>query len=268
MPIVGDARYKVEFGQAVLDPSYKVTIGQATFTESQLAWWGHPSGPWDFLTIGSIAMPGVWEITSGECARQVDHKKTKGKDGARIKDMGLLPARFTAVGKIITEKEWIELQAVIPEISPRRKGGLRTPFTIFHPAVALLGVNTIYVERVRVPEVKADILEIQIEMIEWTETPKQARTSTQVQAKGGGMSPEQRAANAAATPVEQWYGNAIHVGPTPNDDALAAWNRSGGHVDNYWAIMKTGKPSETLTSEMQAARGQALLGGTLGGNVR
>jgi hypothetical protein len=203
-------------------------------------------------------LPGVWEVTSGECARQVDHKKTKGKDGARIKDQGLLPARFTATGHVIHEDEWVELQLAIPDISPRRKGGLRTPFTIFHPAIALLGVTTVYVERIKAPEIKNGVLEIGIDMIEWTDQPKTARTGETPAAKGngkGGSRAAQYLANSMATPVSQWYGHAVHVGPTPSDEQLAAWNRSGGSVEEYFRIQSTGRPSQSVVSEFENQRG-------------
>lgn len=143
---------------------------------SGLLHWDDPSAPWDRLQLGTFVMPGIWEITSGECARQVDHKKTKDKDGARIKDLGLLPPRFSARGRMVSPEDWDSLQQIIPDINPRKKGGPKFPLSIFHPAVALLGVNTIYVERIRPPELKDGVLEIQIDMIEFAE-PKETKIS-------------------------------------------------------------------------------------------
>jgi hypothetical protein len=111
----------------------------------------------------------VWEVSSGECSRQVDHKKTKDKDGARIKDLGVLPSRFAARGKIMTPEDWETMQDVLQEINPKKKGGLKTPLHIFHPAIAVLGVFTVYVERVRPPELKNGVAEFTFDMIEWTE---------------------------------------------------------------------------------------------------
>lgn len=136
---------------------------------SGLLHWDHKSAPWDRLELGVFVMPGVWEITGGECARQVDHKKTKDKDGANIQDLGLLPPRITARGRMVSKKDWDTLQFIMPDINPRKPGGPKFPLTIFHPAVALLGVNTVYVERIRPPELKDGILEIQIDMIEFAE---------------------------------------------------------------------------------------------------
>lgn len=140
--------------------------------------WEDTTAPWDTLRLGVYVMPGVWKISGEGCARQVDHKKTKNKDGARIKDLGVLPARFSARGQMVSADDWAQLQVVLPDINPKKKGGLRFPLAIFHPAVAVLGITTIYVERVRPPEIDdRGILEISIDIIEWTAEPKATKTS-------------------------------------------------------------------------------------------
>lgn len=147
--------------------------------------WEDPEAPWDKLTLGVHVMPGVWEITGGECFRQIDEKKSKDKDSARIRDMGLRPPRLQARGRLalytpsgdLTD-EWDRLQQVMPDINPKKPGGLKQPLSIYHPAAALLGITTIYVERVRPPEVQDGILELAIDMIEWTAEPKKTKVAS------------------------------------------------------------------------------------------
>lgn len=174
-----------------------------------LAHWDEQDAPWDKLQLGTHVMPGIWEITSGQCERQVDHKKTKNKDGARIKDLGLLPPRFSARGKLCSREDWTKLQQIMPDIHPKKKGGIKFPLAIFHPAVALLGVAQIYVERVRAPEVRDGILEIQIDMIEWTAEPKATKTSPKASAPSG------------------------YIGTDEDSKILAAQNRN-------WALRRAG----------------------------
>jgi hypothetical protein len=152
------------------DDTIVVTAGEG----DALAYWDDEDAAWDLLYLNEQLMPGVWEIVSGECSRQVDHKKTKDKDGAKIRDLGLLPARFTAKGQIVTREDWRALQAMLPIINPRTPGKERSPLTIYHPAITLIGVQIVYVEKLRVPEVKKGILEVQIDLLEWTE-PKAAK---------------------------------------------------------------------------------------------
>ena len=142
--------------------------------------WEDEGQPWDKLILGDNVMPGVWTITGGECARQVDHKKTKEKDKAHIKDLGLLPPRLQIKGRMAAwlpsgepTGHWEALQRIMPDINPRKAGGPKFPLKIYHPAAAIIGVNMIYVERIRPPEVDVHgILEMQLDVIEWTDQPK------------------------------------------------------------------------------------------------
>lgn len=171
---------------------------------ANLPHWEDPGSPWDKLILGDNVMPGVWAIIGGECARQVDHKKTKEKDKARIKDLGLLPPRLQAKGRMVSRLpngdptgDWEALQRIMPDINPRKAGGPKFPLKIYHPAAALIGVSVIYVERVRPPEVEGGILTLAIDMIEWTESPKK----TNVQKK-----PDVEISADAAIMVEQLRG--------------------------------------------------------------
>ena len=126
--------------------------------------------------LGGRVMPGVWEITGGEFAREIDTKKTKGKDKAILIDLGLRPPRMSARGRLCSQADWDMLQDVMPDIHPKKAGGVKFPLNIFHPSLALLGISQVYVERIRPPEIKDGILEIQIDFIEWTEQPKASKT--------------------------------------------------------------------------------------------
>jgi hypothetical protein len=138
--------------------------------------WEDEGQPWDKLILGDNVMPGVWAIVSGDCSRQVDHKKTKNKDKAVIKDLGLLPPRLQAKGKLCTREDWEALQQIMPDINPRKAGGPKFPLKIYHPAAAILGVSTIYVERIKPPEIDNGVLTFEIDMIEWTEQPKKVQS--------------------------------------------------------------------------------------------
>jgi len=137
--------------------------------------WEDAGSPWDKLVLGDNVMPGIWEINGGVCERQVDHKKTKDKDKAVIKDLGLLPPRLQAKGRLYSREDWEALQKIMPDIHPRKAGGPKFPLKIYHPAAAIMGVSTIYVERIRPPEIDNGVLSFSIDMIEWTETPKKPR---------------------------------------------------------------------------------------------
>lgn len=137
--------------------------------------WDDPGAPWDQLTLGVHVMPGVWEINGGECVRQIDEKKGKDLDHPRIRDMGLKSPRLQARGRLVSRDDWEQLQRVMPDIHPRKPGGIKQPLRIYHPAAALLGVTTIYVDRVRPPDIQNGVLELAIDMIEWSEEPRKTQ---------------------------------------------------------------------------------------------
>lgn len=218
-----------------------------------LAHWDDADAPWDRLTLGVHVMPGIWEITSGQCERQVDHKKTRNKDGARIKDLGLLPPRFSARGKLCARTDWAKIQQIMPDIHPKKKGGIKFPLAIFHPAVALLGVTQIYVERVRAPEVRDGILELQIDMIEWTEEPKETKTSKKTSAPSGYIGTDETMAILAAQ-NRNWALRRAGISGTGNFEQPTTQTNFDSATDEEFAKL-TGEdvrnpPSDTIVASI------------------
>jgi len=140
---------------------------------AQIPFWYDEAGgsPWDRLQLGKHVMPGVWSIEA-TCERDINVKKSKGKDGARMKDRGYQPASITLTGKLSTQEEWEALQRILPELHPRKKGGKRNQITAQHPALALMGLSEIYVKSIKAPTVADGVMTLPIEAIEYTAEPK------------------------------------------------------------------------------------------------
>lgn len=134
---------------------------------AELNFWDEPDGPWDRLQLGNFHMPGAWTVTC-ECSRDIDVKKSKGKDGAHVQDHGYRPATIHLKGTIWEREQWKLLQTILPELHPRKKGGDRAPLNAEHPALAIMGVHTIYVHKIHAPEIGDKGLELDIECLEWT----------------------------------------------------------------------------------------------------
>lgn len=141
--------------------------------------WEDAGSPWDRLTLGDNVMPGVWTVVNGVAELEVDTKKTKGKDRARVKPLGLLPPKIQAKGRLVTREDWESLQRIMPDLQPRKPGGPKFALKIYHPAAALIGLTMVIVERFRTPEINGGICEVTIDLIDWTEEPKK----TNMQAK-------------------------------------------------------------------------------------
>lgn len=150
---------------------------------------------WDKLTLGKVTMPGVWQV-EGECKRRLDHKKTKGSDGAALTDQGYEPGELNLNGQITDKKDWQELLVALKDIHPRRKGKSREPLALVHPASSALGVDTVYVIAIEIPKLEnGGVLHVRIRVLEWIPAPKPIKN------KFGPTVPktwsaEQRAANA------------------------------------------------------------------------
>jgi hypothetical protein len=141
---------------------------------ANLAYWDDGSGAWDTLKLGDIVMPGIWRVEC-DCERNMDKKKPKGADCARLADHGYEPAELTLHGEIIGVEQWKALQAAVPKLHPRQKGGPRSPVRAEHPALALMGVHTIYIRAFRAPQIKGGKLDFSIRALEWVAEPKKKK---------------------------------------------------------------------------------------------
>ena len=128
--------------------------------------WGHEAAEWDRLTIGGYVMPGVWDVETA-CKRNIDKKKAKGVDGARITDQGYELPELELVGRLTSRVQWELLQTMIAGLHPRQKGGKREKYVIDHPKTRLLGINAIYITEVRSPRLERGIMTIVLRAIEY-----------------------------------------------------------------------------------------------------
>lgn len=143
-------------------------------TGAQLPYWDDVEGPcWDVLALEGVVLPGVWRI-EGDCERDIDRKKAKGADGAQLSDHGYESAELTLHGQITTRAEWRDMQAVLRELHPRKKGGPSNPIQADHPGLAVMGIQTIFLKSIRPPEVDSDgKMQLRIVCYEWIKpTPK------------------------------------------------------------------------------------------------
>lgn len=177
-----------------------------------LEYWDDRDAPWDVLVINDKPLPGVWEIESAPRRLHLDRKKTKGKDGARLTDLGTKETVVTARGQLQALADWHELQRRLEVLNPRGKSRARTPLHIYHPALALMGLTRVYLEEIRAPRVRGGILELGLQLREWVPTPKPTNTDPQ------GLTDQEHAkaqflANMLVTPGDDLYQYGVHMPP-------------------------------------------------------
>jgi len=129
-------------------------------------------GEWDSLTLAGYTVPGVVEVEITE-ARDVDVKRTKGSDKATLEDNGSEPVEVEITVTLGTRRHWLDWQTILPQISPRKAGGISQPITATHPELTLAGVNALVIREIQsdAPSSK-DGKRIRIRAIEWLPAPK------------------------------------------------------------------------------------------------
>lgn len=132
---------------------------------------------WDTLYMAGKRWPGICTISGKGIARRLDQKRTKGSDGATLKDEGNDLAEFTIELLIYNPTDWAELQELIPLVSPRRSGGPRQPLAISYPSLALLGISACYIKAISVPSIDKNSQQLTVTMnaIEWVPKPKKVK---------------------------------------------------------------------------------------------
>jgi hypothetical protein len=148
--------------------------------------WFEDSNAWDTLTLGPHQMPGIWTV-DGPIKRAIDVKKSKGQDGARLKDEGQEPGGFDIVGKLVSKEDWDKLQVIMPDLHPKKLGGEREATAIDHPATSLIGIEFIYINEIYTPTIDNGILMVRMHAFQWTKTPPVKKKQKNQPAKPGGV---------------------------------------------------------------------------------
>lgn len=188
-----------------------------------LAYWLEDSGEWDQLILGGTNWPGIWEIQGEGVERDIDLKKSKGSDQATLKDEGYRNGKFDAVGIIYNDEQWRQLQSLLPEVHPRRKGGDRKALQIIHPQVNVLGIDSAYLTKIRIPELdrtRGGPLVVTLSFIEWVPKPKKVDN-----ASGGACGPKWQAAKNAVDIAKTLLtvAEAAKDAAPENVDAVTSW---------------------------------------------
>jgi hypothetical protein len=152
---------------------------------SETFWAYTQNSLWDYLFLGGVLWPGICLIQCDK-SRSVDPAKEKGKDGVTLTDNGFDASPVKATLMLWTQAQWDELNQIMPNFDPRKPGGSRSPLEIWHPALELLSIQSVYLRKISVSTPTGDILRVDLDMIEWFPETKIAKgtTGTAKKAKG------------------------------------------------------------------------------------
>lgn len=110
-----------------------------------------PANPWDKVSLGPYTLPGLVKVTVIR-ERKLDKKKPPGTHGATITDQGYNPAEVEIKQLIWKPSHWTKMQDIWATIEPAPSKVDASPLDIIHPAAAIRGVKSVYVERIDGPE--------------------------------------------------------------------------------------------------------------------
>ncbi len=176
---------------------------------------GPQPSEWDVVYLGGEILPGIANVTV-TTAGDIDERKSagvrlstpidKGEKAAKVNiTLTVLPAFYDRLREVIA-----------PILRPQTKTGARSPLAIQHPLCELWGIGVVLVESATTPNpTSGGTMTVQIQCIEWSPAPKQAKPKTTVR-QGQPITEEQF--NAATAPenvdeqksaLERYAGKAV-----------------------------------------------------------
>lgn len=130
--------------------------------------------PWDVVVLAGRVMPGRAEVTGKGVSHQIDIKKAPGGHGATFTDNGRELGKFDIKLHMWTDAQWIAFQSIRSLLQPKTPRGKLKPVDVEHPAINGIGVRSIYVTRVGIPEVgrhDKGVVVVDIECLEFAPPP-------------------------------------------------------------------------------------------------
>ncbi len=132
---------------------------------------------WDTLVIDNIALAGVWEVEPvNGTVRNVKAKRSKGKDGAKLKDHGLEEANLRLTGRI-TSGMWEDAKEDIYRLLPPTEGAEQAPHTVSHPMCAAMRIDKIIVRGIKPHPPDRGIMKIEINATKWVKEVSDTKTT-------------------------------------------------------------------------------------------
>jgi hypothetical protein len=152
---------------------------------------------WDVLVLGGQQLPGILSSLDGDKAVKLDESASAGADGATQTNLGNEPAQLSARLLLWTPEHLARWEAILPTLQSRDGGARPTPLDVYHPALAVMRIRSVFVKKVSVLKRSstAGVFEVALELVEFS--PKKATGTDTLQAS----SPAAPAAASAQPPA-------------------------------------------------------------------
>lgn len=129
--------------------------------------WTKSPETWNTVILGDVTLPGFC-VVEFEIADDIEIVRSKGKNGARCKSQGRMPAEFDVLVTLVNDQHWTDWQAAFPKLNPRRANAIKNPLEIRHPDINNAGIKNVLVHKIRSsPATARDGKKYTLRLIEW-----------------------------------------------------------------------------------------------------
>ena len=153
--------------------------GTATL-EADAQAFGDRRDPWNRVVLGGIVLPGRAEVSGTGLEHLLDVKKAPGKRGVTITDLGRDVGKYEIKLVLWGDDQWKEARDLRKTLQPLTKDKKLQALDIQHIALNWLGVNSVYVYKIGVPQpgTAMGTIEIALSCLEYTKQSGDDVTNT------------------------------------------------------------------------------------------
>jgi hypothetical protein len=142
---------------------------------------------WDRITIAGVRLMAIADV-QGDKDTRIDVKQTPGTDGATQTTLGVSPAPITIRLRFLTPAAVQQWSDLVPSLQPIPGKPPRDPVDVYHPALALNGIKSLYLKtlgtlRVTVPGGPMEVTTRWLEFL----PPKKTSTHTALGSSSSGL---------------------------------------------------------------------------------
>jgi hypothetical protein len=121
---------------------------------------------------GELALVSTTAHVSAQVENQFDDQTSVGKNFARVRFVGVKPAKFTATFVVLPEDERDFYAKVVPLLRQKGKNASAPPMSVVNPQINRLGVNVVSVLSADIdPPDPRDGRAVTLHLREWTPAP-------------------------------------------------------------------------------------------------
>jgi hypothetical protein len=109
---------------------------------------------WDAIVFGGVRFEGVVSVTGTPWKKKHDHRRARGRNGARSVATGWDLGEWSVTLTAIDDEDIDALGELIDAVTQRGEGQDANALVLEHPALAVAGVSQVLLEEAEAPEVE------------------------------------------------------------------------------------------------------------------